>query len=263
MTSFQASGLLSTAPRPFTLNTIAPTSSLSHWVDYFWIVEWQLAEGKQFISENLPHPVVHLVFDPPQSGLFGPQSKRFKRTLSGTGRAIGCRFKAGQFYPFYGLPMSTLCDRKMDIRSVFQMSSEELDQALQGLDELTDCVAELESLLLAKQPDQDENADLASSLVKRIESDSELIRVEQLSELSTLSTKGLERLFKHYVGPSPKQVLRTYRLQQAANQLTSSKPPRLTELAHQLGYFDQAHFIKDFKKATGQSPGAYLVKKPK
>ena len=69
--------------------------------------------------------------------------------------------------------------------------------------------------------------------------------------------RSLERLFRRYVGLSPKWVLRCYRLQQAANRLTSGEAFDLAELAQELGYFDQAHFSKDFKQVTGHPPGHY------
>lgn len=56
---------------------------------------------------------------------------------------------------------------------------------------------------------------------------------------------------------SPKWVIQRYRLHEAAAQLTSGRPPTLAALAAALGYFDQAHFARDFKSIVGAAPSAY------
>ena len=67
----------------------------------------------------------------------------------------------------------------------------------------------------------------------------------------------LQRLFGRYVGVSPKWVIQRYRLHEAAEQLATGESVSQTELALNLGYSDQAHFIRDFKAIVGVSPAAY------
>src|SRR5690606_19758258 len=63
-----------------------------------------------------------------------------------------------------------------------------------------------------------------------------------------------QRLFKEYIGVSPKWVIDRYRMIAAVEALNDSADSNLTELAHRLGYFDQAHFSKAFSALTGLSP---------
>ena len=58
---------------------------------------------------------------------------------------------------------------------------------------------------------------------------------------------------------SPKWVIQRYRLHEAVEQLERGAEVDLAELALQLGYFDQAHFIRDFKALVGRPPGAYAA----
>ena len=62
---------------------------------------------------------------------------------------------------------------------------------------------------------------------------------------------------QRYVGVSPKWVISRYRLHDAIEQLMQSVPTDWAAFALQLGYFDQAHFIRDFRKLVGRAPGAY------
>jgi AraC-like DNA-binding protein len=72
-----------------------------------------------------------------------------------------------------------------------------------------------------------------------------------------ISKRTMQRLFSQYVGVSPKWVIKRYRLHDAAEQVASGSIEDWARLAAELGYFDQAHFIKDFKKLVGQTPGEY------
>ena len=93
--------------------------------------------------------------------------------------------------------------------------------------------------------------------------DTSLTRVEQVAALAGLEVRALQRRFVAAVGVSPKWVIQRYRLHEAAAQLTrlaqQQEAPDLAQLALQLGYFDQSHFIRDFKDVVGRPPGAYVA----
>jgi AraC-like DNA-binding protein len=87
---------------------------------------------------------------------------------------------------------------------------------------------------------------------------------EVLSDLN-LSERSLERLFLAHVGITPVLYTRITRFQAAVVLLRRDKtdirrPRSLTDIAHSLGYFDQSHFIRDFRLFSGVTPGAYLRK---
>ena len=73
-----------------------------------------------------------------------------------------------------------------------------------------------------------------------------------------MSTRSLQRLFATYVGLSPKAVLARYRLQDAAAAIDAGEVEDLAGLAVSLGWFDQAHFSRDFRAVVGTTPSAYL-----
>jgi AraC-like DNA-binding protein len=84
--------------------------------------------------------------------------------------------------------------------------------------------------------------------------DRSLLRVEHVAKAFGVGERSLQRLFRKYVGVSPKWVIRRYRLHEAAEQLKRPTPPALAELATALGYADQAHFAREFKQVVGRTP---------
>ena len=88
-----------------------------------------------------------------------------------------------------------------------------------------------------------------NEIIEHITANRETTRVDDLKNQFNLTKRTLERLFRHYVGVSPIWVIRRYRLYEAADQLDRSEIVDWPRLAADLGYFDQAHFIKDFKRS--------------
>jgi transcriptional regulator GlxA family with amidase domain len=80
-------------------------------------------------------------------------------------------------------------------------------------------------------------------------------RVASIAASFALAPRSLQRLFAEHAGATPKQVLQRFRHQRAADEL-STAPAGLARLAAELGYFDQSHFIADFRAATGRLPSA-------
>jgi len=86
--------------------------------------------------------------------------------------------------------------------------------------------------------------------------------VKELAIELRVSERSLHYLFEKSVGVSPKMYVRLTRFHHAFQQLSiMPQHDKLTQLAFDLGYFDQSHFIRDFQKFTAHSPGAY-VKNP-
>lgn len=84
------------------------------------------------------------------------------------------------------------------------------------------------------------------------------LSVGDLSEQTNTSRKQLERKFSAAVGLSPKQLSKTIRLQAALRKMLNGEFESFTALAYDGAYYDQAHFIKDFKEFTGFSPKEYF-----
>ncbi|MBI3132845.1 MAG: AraC family transcriptional regulator [Acidobacteria bacterium] len=233
-----------------------PDPRLAGSVQHFWPVAWNLASP--VTRETLPHPTVHLVIEAGRSGLAGPTTRRFVRTLEGRGRALGVKFHPGGFRPFWRGPISELADRVLPLEEAFGSEGAALEAEVLGLgDDEAACVACAEAFLLKRLPMPDPQAHLARELVRKILVEPGLQRVEALAKAAGLGLRALQRLFSEYVGVSPKWVIKRYRLHEALVRLDAGETQDLAALALGLGYYDQAHFIHDFKALLGRPPAAY------
>jgi AraC-like DNA-binding protein len=88
--------------------------------------------------------------------------------------------------------------------------------------------------------------------------DPSITRVEHLCAHAGCSKRTLQRVFREYVGVPPKWVLERIRLHEAAERMAEGEGD-WAGMALDLGYFDQAHFIKAFKAVVGRSPAEYAA----
>jgi len=234
------------AERHFRLTRYAPSEDLAHLVDRHWVVEWNLE--RPFTQEIVTHPSFHMVFEPDADLIYGVVTQRFRRQLRRSGIAVATKFRPGGFHPFHPVSAHTLTDRTIPVSAVFA------PMAIAG-DEL-ERIAAMEAGMRAKEPEDDprvvEIGELYSAMLKGP------MTVEELGALAGYSKRTLQRLFREYVGVSPKWVLQRIRLHEAADRMADGEQdwPRL---ALELGYFDQAHFIKAFKASIGRSPAEYAL----
>lgn len=231
---------------------------LADLVEHFWSVSWDLRGQPPVIRETLPHPSVHLVIEEGRSGLAGVSTARFVRTLEGRGRALGVKFRPGCFRPFWGRSVRELTDQVLPLGTAFGADGEELEAAvLRCGEDSAAAVALAESFFCARLPPPDPKAQWVCQIVARMLGDRELMQAETVARDAGISLRSLQRLFQEYVGVSPKWVIQRYRLHEAMERLEANQPLDLPGLALELGFADQAHFIKAFKTFLGKTPGRY------
>ena len=84
--------------------------------------------------------------------------------------------------------------------------------------------------------------------------------INEIASTHNMTGRNLNKLLNRYTGLSPKLVGKINRFQQSLR-LIARKNQSLTGIAYDCGYFDQSHFIRDFKAFTGFTPSAYLENK--
>lgn len=241
----------------FTHARRAPSPTLAELVEHYWHVAWDLHGLPAQQQETLPHPNVQFVVERGWTGIYGIHTGRFVHQLEARGQAFGIKFKAGGFFPFYGAAVSLLQDGSLDPSRVFGDDAAHFEANILAETDIEAMALIAERLLLAHLPPIDPNVARVSALVARIANDHSLMSVERLVEQTGLTKRTLQRLFNHYVGIGPKWVINRYRLHEAIAQLQAGTPVLWADLALQLGYFDQAHFIRDFRKLVGRPPAEY------
>ena len=241
------------ARRHFRLTRYAPSADLADWVERHWIVEWDLREP--FTQELVTHPCVNLVFEPHVALIHGVVSGRGAKEIGGRGKAVGVKFRPGGLHPFLPLPAHTLTDTALTLEEA--VGANPHAEVLAASEDRAQ-IAVVERFLLGLAPVPDPAVSEVHELFRRILADPSLTRVEQLAAVAGRSPRSLQRLFREYVGVTPKWVLQRLRLHEAAERMSDGDGD-WAALALDLGYFDQAHFIKDFKAVTGRSPGEYAA----
>lgn len=234
-----------------------PAPRLGEWVEHFWQVDWQLRDCPPQQQETLPHPSVHLVIEAGEAGIHGVHTGRYVRQLVGDAYAFGIKFRPGGFQPFLGGDVSTLTDRSVTVASVLGEAGDAWVEAVRGAADFDARVAMAERFLEERRPALDLKVAQAAACVARIASDPAITSVDRLIADGDLGKRALQRLFKHYVGVGPKWIINRYRLHEAVARIQAGQAVDWTRLALELGYFDQAHFIRDFHALVGMSPGDF------
>ena len=234
-----------------------PSAPLAGLVEHYWHVRWDLRGLPAQQQATLPHPNVHLVVEHGQARVYGVHHGRFVRQLEGQDQVFGIKFKAGGFHPFYRQPVALLLNRSMHATACFGAAGDDLTQQVLAASNFEAMCGAAEALLLRQLPKADAQVERVSNLLAHIAQGTDFVTVDHVLALSGLNQRGLQRLFQKYVGVSPKWVIQRYRLHEAIAQVQAGKTLSWSALALELGYFDQAHFVRDFRLLVGMAPGEY------
>jgi AraC-like DNA-binding protein len=245
------------AAKRIRLATFPPAAPLAPFVDYYWLVEWDLAGQAPQTQRVLPYPNAHLVFEPGKSALHGVVRGAFVRQVEGAGRVLGVRFKPGALRPFIAHPVARLADRTAPLDELLKVGTLDAERRVLGQHGELATVGAAEAMLLAVLPAIDPRALLAAQAVQAAAAANGPLSAHALAAQLGIEERSLQRLFSNYVGVSPKWVIQRFRLQEATWRLAAHAPADLAALAAELGFFDQAHLTRDFTKLVGQSPLAY------
>jgi AraC-like DNA-binding protein len=251
------------AARKFRLARYEPSGDLRGLIDYHWVVEWDLRGQEPYVQKTLPYPCVHMVFDPGKTEIFGVMRKAFEYRLYDKRRVLGVRFLPGGFRGLLNAPLTTITDGRVTLEEIFEVSTADTEAKVfeaaddAGMVEVAETMIRRRVLGSPKVDLNDANSALVNSVVDRIATDRSINKVDELAPAIGLGIRALQRLFSDYVGISPKWVIRRSRLHDAAARLANAEPVNLTQLAHDLGYSDHAHFTREFKALVGRSPSDY------
>ena len=233
--------------------TESPPDDLADVVATFWRGRWDRRAQGPHTTELLSDPCVNLVFERGSSRIVGVWTRLWTRTLSGTGLIRAVKLRAGAVRAFIDTPAWRLKNR------ILPLHESEIEDRVLAADDDAEAFRTLGQWLRERRSAVDDvRVAQACTLVDRIADDRDLATVEALAAHAKLGRRALQRLFRDYVGASPKWVIRRRRLQDAAVAIDAGAPMNLARLAADLGYTDAAHLTRDFKAAVGKPPSALL-----
>jgi len=239
---------------------VLPHPALLPWVQCYWWLDFAGVEGEGYRENLYPDGGCTLTFhllDAEEEGTFVQLTQQaHQKWFHQRSRMVGVRFLPGGAFRLLQLPLGELsgdCYAASDFSSI---PHETLWQQLQECVAPPECFSRLDDWLmqrLARIP-------AAQGHVQRA--------LPQLLDLSTPlhdviaqlpgSRRAFERHFKLETGCTPAQLKILLRVRQARYLIKTRLDLSLTDIGQQCGYFDQAHFIRQFSRVTGMSPGQYL-----
>ena len=213
-----------------------------------------ILEGSATISKN------EAWYDVPQANIFGLVKKPQKIKASVGYREIAIGFSPYFLKLFHHISMSEFTDGKItDAYEVFNKNNlEQLVEKLFLAQTDAQILSAVDTFLISQLIKEKVDLRLISAI--KLITFHKISKVDCLSDKLNLSTSTLRNIFRDNIGLSPKEYIRIKRI----NDILSFKiesDEKLTQLAYCFGYFDQAHFIHDFKTTVGVSPKKYFQNK--
>jgi AraC-like DNA-binding protein len=166
--------------------------------------------------------------------------------------AMAVHFRPGGAFPFLGIPLSDLENAYVGLDAIWGRGGVELHERLIDAPTTEARFGVLESFLVSQRSSVRRHPGVAAA-VDAIEANPS-IQMADLRDLVGMTTKRLIALFRAEIGLSPKAYARIRRLQAALRLLGSMSGARV---AAEVGYFDQAHFVREFRSFTGMTPTQY------
>jgi AraC-like DNA-binding protein len=248
----------------FDIDRWEPSDDAARWVEHFWSVNWDLRGSPPFTSTVITFPALHITHewgsDSPRHGhllpatlVHGVVERVFTTTLSERGTVVGARFKPGGFTARFGRDAGSLTGR------IDRVDDELFSCPVRLADDREAASSHLDRLI-ADHHGVDPVFVALTGLLDRVRADDRLHRVEQVMAQSPWSVRTTQRVFRRYVGVPVKWVLCRYRLQHAALEIEMDSSVDFADLAVRLGWYDQAHFINDFRAMLGCTPGEYATR---
>ncbi|MFF0868958.1 helix-turn-helix domain-containing protein [Nonomuraea sp. NPDC003560] len=190
----------------------------------------------------------------------GMWTRRFRYEYPARVRLVGVHFKPWGMTPFVGVPAGELRDRWVPADALWQRSLDRIRDRAGDLASAAGVLRVVEEELRARfEGTSSRNLDLVRHAGGRLAATYGAVPVGALADAAGVSGNHLAAQFKSHVGVTPKRVARIYRFARLILSVDASRPVDWTALAHTAGYFDQAHFSREFKDFTGHTPTGYLA----
>jgi len=244
-----------------------PSSALADYIEI--IGHWHSPVG--YRSRALPRGAVTVIIDVgqrqqldfyaadghtklpvPPAFVTGSHTASYVSEMPAGEPAMAVHFLPGGAFPFLGIPLGDLENAHVGLDQIWGSTGIELHERLIGAPTAAARFGILETFLLSRRSSTRRHPGVAEALAA-IEANPS-IQMAEIRDLAGVTTKRLIVLFRAEIGLSPKAYARIRRLQAALRLLGSMSG---AQVAAEIGYFDQAHFVREFRSFTGMTPTQY------
>lgn len=249
--------------------TFEPGHDLTTLIKCFWTLE----SPKQEVPEKqiiIPDGCIEMIFHygdlfkqytegdnsiiQPRCFVIGQLTRPLAIEATGTTGIFSVRFHPNGFLPFATMPIKAMENTAVSLVKLFGNKGQDLEEKVLTTSSTLERIEIIETFLLERLTHKETVDRIVKSVVETILTANGQLSVDELSRQTHINRRQLERKFSLSIGLSPKQLCKTIRLQAIFKMLLNKQFTSLTALAYANEYYDQAHFIKDFKELTGFTP---------
>lgn len=221
-----------------------------------WTLRWGLPPGVGFAAQVVPSAYTNFTCMPEGARVTGVTSGLYDYEVTGSGVIIGIMFRPGGIAAFHTSPRE-IVDRFVPAGEVFPGVDDSFNRrVIESRDRAA--LDMMHERVIARLPKADPNIELVNRIIDRAQ-ESNTATVRSLAREFAMSLRKLQGLFERYVGIGLKWIILRDRLQRATLLADTEKSPDWSQIAHDLGYSDQSHFINDFKRIIGLTPRQYAL----
>jgi len=195
------------------------------------------------------------------SMVVGTMSRPLIVTAPGEIQFLGVRFKPGKAHGFFRVAAGELTDFTVPLDDIWGRIGTNLVSRLAEQHSLRHMIVRLEEELLKRLRSMNTEDPYLQPIIRFILDRRGAVSVESLSTMAGISRQHMARKFDHYVGISPKLFCRVMRFQNMMKNVRSLGSVDWASAALDLGYYDQAHMISDFKEFSGLTPASFLARR--
>jgi hypothetical protein len=257
--------------------TYKPHKDLESIVKFYWTLEVPF-DPKNQKQKIVPDGCIEMTFNfgdkirrytsendfilHPNAMVMGQRTKSFDILPTGNVDTFAICFYPIGFANFVKMPLEKLVDKETPISALFgQIESYKLEQLMRQAVDIRQRIDCIEAFFLKMLIGKNTISNIVKSTVDVLLKTNGKTPINVLLKEDITKRRQLERHFKKQIGISPKQLSKAIRLQATLNLLLNKKTETLTDIAYESEYFDQNHFIKDFKDLVGVTPKEFIDNK--
>lgn len=190
----------------------------------------------------------------PRCFVIGQLTKPLEIEATGTTGIFSVRFHPDGFLPFATMPIKDMENTAIPLGILFGQEGNAIAEKIINASSVSERINDIEQFFNTLLSAGETIDRIVKSTVDTILTANGQLPVTELLNQLQINRRQLERKFASAIGLSPKQLSKTIRLQATIKKLLDKQFTSLTALAYEGEYYDQAHFIKDFKELTGFTP---------
>jgi AraC-like DNA-binding protein len=234
---------------------------LANFVDYLWLAEGYAPAhaAERLLPTGRMGVVLDLRPDSAVAGLLsGARASAFILATARPLSFLGVSFKAGGGYPFVGVPAGELQDLTEPLDTFWGSAAQALRTRVLEAQSAACRFDVVERFLLTRLRGSVPRSAAVEFALAQFQDPSRLVSVGDMVARSGTGARRFIAEFRHQVGLGPKTFCRVTRFGQVIGRIAQSTEVDWAETALSCGYYDQAHFIHDFRAFSGISPSGYL-----